>query len=232
MADCCRAKPFFFPRQKWVWFSFTPRLWMHCSLLTKAVWKWLSVPFRDKSNLCHDSPTPKHTRAPTLTCRSEPFTPALLRCKSLHKVQGRTELSSESRKSPSAEMAPLRITNYHLISTDAAFYCFLIFFSGLSTAFYHLSCTWLQLYGLLFPPHFFPSLSCRSLFLLPKQWLFAATSSSLAADIPQGSVAFSIVICNLSDSQTWHYSSLWYTVSWLLLTMCKHIILHWQILFI
>lgn len=26
-------------------------------------------------------------------------------------------------------------------------------FSGLSTAFYHLSCTWSQLYGLLFPPH-------------------------------------------------------------------------------
>lgn len=133
MADCCRAKPFFFPRQKWVWFSFTPRLWMHYSLLAKAVWKWFSTPFRDKSKLCYDyiaSPTPKHTCAPTLTCWSEHFTPALSRCKSLHKVQGRTELSSESRKSPSAEMAPLRITNYHLISTDASFYCFLIFFLG------------------------------------------------------------------------------------------------------
>lgn len=31
---------------------------------------------------------------------------------------------------PSAETALLRITNYHLISTDAAFYCFLIFFLG------------------------------------------------------------------------------------------------------
>lgn len=104
-------------------------------------------------------------------------------------------------------------------------------FSGLSTAFYHLSCTWSQLYGLLFPPHS-PPPSRWSLFLHPKQWLFAAASSRRAADIPQGSVASSIVICNLSDSQTWHYSLLWYTVACLLLTMCERITLHWQILFI
>lgn len=128
-------------------------------------------------------------------------------------------------------MALLRITNYHLISTDAAFYCFLIFFLGCPSPFIISPALDHSFMACCSLPIFF-SLSYWSLFLSSKQWLFAATSSSLAADIPQGSVAFCIVICNLSDSKTWHYSLPWYTVAWLLLTMCKHIILHWQILFI
>lgn len=49
-----------------------------------------------------------------------------------HRMRCKAELSLafESRRSLGAEMTLLRITNYHLISTDAAFYCFLIFFLG------------------------------------------------------------------------------------------------------
>lgn len=129
-------------------------------------------------------------------------------------------------------MALLRITNYHLISTDAAFYCFLIFLLGCPWPFIASPALDRSFMTHCSLPISFSPLCYWSLFLSSKQRLFAATPSSLAADIPQGSVAFCVVICNLSDSKTWHYSLLRYTVAWLLLTMCKHIILHWQILFI
>lgn len=155
-----------FPREKCVWFSFALKSRMHNPLPAKAVWKRPAGSFRDKFKLSQnltDSPqntyTHLSTHTNTLICCLEDFPPLFLflRCKSLHRVQGRTKLSLGVYKEPQCRNGS---AENNKLSSYLHWCCILLLlniFAGLSMAFYRLSCTWSQLYDPLFPPHlFFP----------------------------------------------------------------------------